>query len=136
MQLIVVVVFLIVFLYVLNMHGSPGRCDSCEPFYDWQTQGVDSSKVWEYPGPTSVHGNSDRACTTPHYQHDHSMFINTDNVGCGSCIYNKLDPSFDGVLPDWQWTLQNYGNTIFKSPPLDSDTYRVPDGCKQCSMCN
>ena len=128
-QLLVLIVAISVFLYLL------GNCGCNESFYDWQTLGVDpgGKGVCEHPGPIGIHGESD--CRTPHYQHDHSMFINTDNVGCGSCIYNKLDPNFDGVLPDWQWTLQNYGNTLFKSPPLDSEIYKVPDGCGECNMC-
>lgn len=129
-QFLVLIVVIIVLLYLMGC-----ECNK-ESFYDWQTLGVNSG-VNEYSKPIGINGHSD--CRTPRYQHhhDHSMFINinTDNVGCGSCIYNKLDPNFDGVLPDWQWTLQNYGRTIWKSPPLDSEIFTVPEGYEKCSTC-
>lgn len=130
MQLYLILVIIAVLIISLNY------CNKYEEsFYDWQTLGVDS-RVHEYSGPLNVNKDtSGKDCRTPHYRHIHPMFINTDCVGCGSCIYNKLDPNFDGVLPDWQWTLQNFGNTLFKSPPLDSEIYTVPEGCDKCKTC-
>ena len=113
MQLLVLIVVLLIFIYLLK-----NRLSGLSGLSDCQT----------------INGRGD--CRTPHYSQNHGMFINANNVGCGSCIYNKLDPSFDGVLPDWQWTLQNYGNTIYKSPPLDSEIYKIPEGCTECSTCN
>lgn len=52
------------------------------------------------------------------------------NVGCGSCIYNPLDPNSDGVLPDWQRTLRVFGKTRYKSPPLDSQVFKVQKECE------
>lgn len=129
MQLFILIILLLVFLCLLSK-----QCKQGEHFYDWQTLGVNPTQNgnYEYGGPIGIQGGG---CKTPRYQHDHSMFINTDNVGGGSCIYNKLDPSFDGVLPDWQWTLQKYGNTMYKSPPLDSVTHKVPAGCEECNSC-
>lgn len=48
------------------------------------------------------------------------LFIDEKCVGEGSCIYNPLDEiASDGVLFDWQRHLRKYGQTMFKSPPLD-----------------
>lgn len=79
----------------------------------------------EYTGPDSIMGIGD--CRYPHYRNEHPMFINTKNVGCGSCIYNPLDPSYDGVLPDWQMKLRLGGGMSqgWKSPPLDSEAFHV-----------
>ncbi len=123
--LFIVIILIAIVLLRTNKHF--------EHFYDWQTLGVDDTKVFEHHDAIGINGHSD--CRTPHYQHDHAMFINTDCVGCGSCIYNPLDPSSDGVLPDWQVLLRMYGNTRYKSPPLDSEIYTVHGDCK-CNPCN
>lgn len=61
----------------------------------------------------------------PNYRNIHYVFIDPTNGGRGSCIYNKLDPNSDGVLPDWQRKLMAHGmNNGYASPPLDSDKYR------------
>ena len=60
----------------------------------------------------------------PNYRNIHHVFIDPTNGGCGSCIYNKLDPNSDGVLPDWQRKLMAHGmNNGYASPPLDNDKY-------------
>lgn len=98
MDFIKVLTLVVVLILLANFM----QCSSCakEPFYDWQTLGTTDHRF-------------------PHYRNEHPIFFDTEHVGCGSCIYNKLDPNFDGVLPDWQYTLQKYGNTIWKSPPLE-----------------
>jgi hypothetical protein len=93
--------------------------------------------VIEYSGPQNIMGVGD--CRIPHYMHKHPMFINTDNVGCGSCIYNPLDPSYDGVLPDWQMRLRLGGGMSqgWASPPLDSEMFHVTNKkCEKCEKCN
>jgi len=118
MQILVIIAVLILFSYFM-------KCSSCskESFHDWQIT-----------GPVSIQGTKD--CRYPHYSQDHPMFMNKNSLSCGSCIYNALDQNFDGVLPDWQYTLQAHGNTIWKSPPLDSEIYKVPDDCSSCTMCD
>ncbi len=56
-------------------------------------------------------------------------FIDENNVGEGSCIYNPIDPGADGVLFDWAIHNQKYGQSLYRDPPLDPVEYEEAYNC-------
>lgn len=105
-----------------------------ESFYNWFTNHHESSS------PLGIHYKNP---SYPHYTHlpEHKIFLDTNCVGKGSCIYNT-DIENDWTLDDCRCTSEGCAPKIqWAENILDSDKYNfvkrygyVPntDGC----MCN